>query len=77
MNDLIKFLIRHTLIGIMWVFILSFSIDGRPIFIPANRVLVQNSLVRMIDEELSLLWYKITKTARVTFQELSNTRDKI
>ena len=71
MNDLLKWLFKTTFIGIFWVFILSITLNGRPFFNYANNLLVQNSLVRMLDEELASLWVKVAKTARVTFKEVS------
>lgn len=69
MNDFIKWVTRTSLIAVFWVFILSITIDGRSLFSYANRLLVQNSLVQMLDEELADLWDKIYNTAKVTFSE--------
>jgi len=71
MDDIIKWLVRVSFIGIFWVFFLSITIDGRSIFSYANDALVQNSFVQFLDEELADLWSKIAETARVTFSEMS------
>ncbi len=71
MNDFLKWCLKTTLIGAFWVFFLSITINGRSLFSYANGVLIQNSVVQYLDEELADLWSKITKTARVTFSEMS------
>ncbi len=71
MNDLVKWFVRVSFIGIFWVFFLSITINGRSIFSYANDVLVQNSFVQFLDEELADLWSKIAETAKVTFSEMS------
>lgn len=76
MNDFLKWLGRTSLIAVFWVFVLSININDRPIFNYANDVLVQNSFVRMLDEELSSLWVKVVDTARITFKNLSAGDEK-
>lgn len=69
MNDIVKWISKVTLQGILWVFLLSITVSGRPLFDHAHSTLVQNALVQTVDEELSSLWDKLTKTAKVTFSE--------
>ena len=75
MNDLLKWVLKTTFLGIFWVFIFSITFNGKPFFNYANNILVQNSLVRMLDDELGSLWGKVVKTAKVTFKEVSD-KDK-
>lgn len=76
MNDMIKWVLRISLIGVFWVFILSINIQGRAIFSYANESLVQNNFVQFLDEELAELWGKIQETARITFSEMSEVERK-
>ena len=71
MDDIFKWFVRVSFIGIFWVFFLSITIEGRSIFSYANDTLVQNSFVQFLDEELADLWSQIAETARVTFTEMS------
>lgn len=73
MNDIIKWLTKTGFIAVFWVFIFSITIDGRTVFSYANNFLVQNSLVRTLDEELHDLWVKIYQTAQVTFSDISKS----
>ena len=73
-NDISKWLFRTSLIAIFWVFALSISIKGQPLFNYANDFFVQNELVRFVDRQLGELWTKVSDTARITFSD--DTRDK-
>jgi hypothetical protein len=74
MNDALKWLLKVALHAVLWVFLLSIKVDGRPAFTYANEVLVQNSLVRAVDDELGDLWYRLSRTAKTTFSK-SNQED--
>lgn len=76
MNDFFKWCGRTALIAVFWVFALSINVSNRPMFYYANDLLVQNSFVRMMDEELTSLWGKIVDTARITFRNLSSEDEK-
>jgi hypothetical protein len=76
MREHLKKLGKLSLTAILWVFILSIRVDGRTLFSHANEVLVQNSIVRAIDGELANLWYRITETAKVTFDKVTKREDK-
>ena len=69
MNDIIKWVLKVALQGILWVFLLSISVSGRPIFEHAHATLVQNAFVQTLDEELGDLWDKLSRTAAVTFSK--------
>jgi len=76
MREHLKKLGKLTLTAILWVFILSIRVDGRTLFSHANEVLVQNSIVRAVDGELANLWYRITETAKVTFEKVTHREEK-
>ena len=76
MKDTLKSLGKFGCVGVFWVFVLSITVEGRPIFSYANQTLVQNSFVRMVDEDLGELWDKIYQTAKITFAEVKNEDDK-
>lgn len=67
MNDALKWIFKILLQAVLWVFIFSIRLDGRPIFAYASEILVQNALVRAADEELADLWYRVSRTATATF----------
>ena len=72
MNDIIKWCFKSFATAILWVFLLSINVQGRTVFSYANELLVQNPIVRMVDEELSETWDKVYLTARRTFDEDSS-----
>ena len=76
MNDALKWLLKVLLHAVLWVFILSIRWDGRPVFNYANEILVQNSLVRAVDDELGDLWYRLTRTAKATYREQTGQGEK-
>lgn len=76
MNDMIKWVFKVALQGIVWVFLLSISVNGRTLFEHAHQTLVQNTLVQTMDEELGDLWTKLSRTASATFSEKSKNDDK-
>ena len=77
MNDLLKWLFRTAFLGVVWVFVLSVTFSGRPIFYYMNQTLVQNSFVQMLDAELARTWAKVATTARVTFHKISNDEENM
>lgn len=62
MNGIIKWVIKSVLTAMFWVFILSITVEGRSLFSYANEVLVQNSIVRSVDEQLAKVWDDIVTT---------------
>jgi hypothetical protein len=61
--------------GAIWVFALSITWNGKMFFSYAHEILVQNRIVDAIDEELGDLWYKVSETARITFNNVSGRKD--
>ena len=76
MNDMLKWLLKVVFQAILWVFILSIRVEGRPVFNYANEVFVQNALVKTVDEELGDLWYRLSKTAKTTFNKTEPDQEK-
>ena len=77
MNDVVKWIFRTTMLGVAWVFILSITVSGRPLFYYMSQTLVQNSFVHAVDEELGRTWDKVSTTARVTFKKISNNEENM
>lgn len=69
MRDILRQIGKVMIQGIMWVFILSISWNGKSLYSYAYDVLVDNTLVRTLDGEFAEVWYKLVKTAKVTFSE--------
>ena len=67
---------KLALTAILWVFILSITVNGRPLFHYANDFFVQNSIVAAIDEELSNLWHRVSETARITYDKVTAREEK-
>jgi hypothetical protein len=64
-----KWMLKVLFQMVLWVFLLSIHYDGHPLFTYANKILVQNPIVQAADEELSDLWFRLSRTARMTFRE--------
>jgi len=77
MNDLIKWLLRTGLIGLVWVFVFSVTVSGRPLFYHLHDTLVRNTFVETIDAELARTWDKVSTTARMTFHKISNQEERL
>jgi hypothetical protein len=77
MNNFLKWWLKTLFIGIFWVFFLSITINGRTLFSHAHGVFVDNAAVHFLDQELAELWDKVSETARVTFQQISEGERKI
>ena len=70
MNDALKWVGKVLLQGVLWVFILSIRWNGHAtIYSSASEVLVQNTLVQTIDQELADLWSRASQAARLTFNK--------
>lgn len=74
-NDFMKWCCKSLFIAVVWVFILSINVNGKTLFTHSNEVLVQNEFVTLLDDELGRLWYKISETARLTFQDSRQQED--
>jgi hypothetical protein len=75
MDEIIKWVGKVALQCIAWVFILSITIGETTLFEKFNNVLVQNALVQSLDEEMANIWYKISETAKVTFNEVGRNTE--
>lgn len=62
---------KQALIGVVWIYLLSFTFDGRSIFSYANSLLVQNIAVETLDQKLTETWHRIYRTAKVGFHEFT------
>lgn len=69
MRDLFKHLGKFLAQGLLWVFILSIHWDNKSLFSYCHDIFVDNTLVHTVDAELGEIWYKVSKTAKVTFSE--------
>ena len=76
MKEHLKRVLRLACIAAFWVFIFSIRWDGRTLFSYLNEILVQNRIVRAVDESLADLWYKVSETASTTFHKLSDTEKR-
>lgn len=77
LNDMLKWFFRTSAFAVLWVFIFSITINGKPFFNYANEVLVQNDIVRFLDRELNELWVKFKDTAAVTFSDPAARDEKV
>ena len=59
--------------AILWVFIFSIRYRGQPLFYYANETIVQNTLVRSVDDGLADLWRRLERAAKVAMAK--NTPD--
>lgn len=77
MNDILKWIGKFALQGILWTFVLSIRWNGNhTLFQSANETLVQNQLVATVDEELGTLWFKAKEAAKVTFSKGDSDNEK-
>jgi hypothetical protein len=65
----IKWLFKHCLMGIVWVFILSLEWHDEPIYSPLSDLLVRNSFIRDIDENLADFFEKFEKAIHIAWHE--------
>jgi hypothetical protein len=69
-KDLAKKSAKTFVAFVIWVFILSYQWQGRTLFARAHEVLVENSLVEFIDQQLSATWKRVGITAQETSTKL-------
>lgn len=69
MKEHLKKLGKLLLTAVVWVFVLSINVGGKPVFYHANDVLVQNELVQTIDTEVSNFFYKLKSSLVTAFQK--------
>lgn len=56
MSMIVTPIVKTTLWGILWVFVLSFEVQQRSLFSYANEYLVRNQLVETSRYELAEIW---------------------
>lgn len=69
LQDTLKRLIRLGLSMVVWVFVLSIQIQGDSIFNHLHGTLVENKLVRAVDEELATLWFNLKESTSAAFNQ--------
>lgn len=69
MKENLKKLGKLVLTAVIWVFVFSVNIGGKPIFYHANEVLVQNQFVQDIDEEVSNFYFKLKMSLANAFDK--------
>lgn len=74
--SIIWWVARNAAVAVLWVFILSITVNDRSLFSHANRLLVQNRVVATMDEGLGELWTRVYETARATLRDLSGTEER-
>lgn len=68
-GDRLRWLGKQALLGVLWVYLLSFTFNGRSLFSYANSFLVQNIAVETLDQKLTDTWHRVYRTAQVGFRE--------
>lgn len=67
MRDFLKRVGKIILYAVLWVFILSIRMNGRTLFSYGNDFLIQNSIVRTVDEHLAEGWYRLNLAIHAAF----------
>lgn len=67
----LRWLGKQALIGVLWIYLLSFTVNGRSLFSYANSLLVQNIAVETLDQKLTETWHRVYRTAKVGFHEFT------
>jgi len=75
-GDIARWASKFIFYLIIWVFILSLRWEGRTLFDRAHEVIIENPLVELIDEELNDLWVRLSETARTTYADMKERREK-
>ena len=55
-KDIVSLFIKLSIQFVFWVFVLSVSWDGEPLFNKAHKILVKNELVETISEKSLIVW---------------------
>jgi hypothetical protein len=69
-------LVKFSFVGVLWVFLLSITVNERPLFSHANELLVQNAAVEFVENQAAEYWTKIKETVTITYGEISGTKIK-
>ncbi len=70
LKDLLKKSLRIAVAFVLWVFILSFRWQGRTLFDRSHEVLVDNTLVSFLEQQLYDPGEKVLLTTVETYQKL-------
>lgn len=73
-TEIAKWASRFVFYLVLWVFILSIRWEGRTLFDRAHEVIIENPLVDLLDEELGVLWGRLSDTARTAYAKLQESR---
>jgi hypothetical protein len=76
LRDLLKKLARFSLAFIVWVFIFSFKWNDQNLFERSHAVLVDNSLVEFLGEQLQATWERVVLTTQQTYSSLSEKSEQ-
>ena len=75
-KDIITLFMRACLQMVLWVFILSFSWEGRSLFDRAHEIIIDNELVESLDKQIGQIWYEVSEAAWETFSNLGQGKNK-
>lgn len=73
-SEIARWASRFVFYLVLWVFILSIRWEGRTLFDRAHEVIIENPLVELLDEELGILWDRLSDTARTAYAKLQESR---
>ena len=73
-GDMTRWASRFIFYMVLWVFILSVRWDGRTLFDRAHEIIIENPVVELLDEELQVLWERISDTARTVYADIERKR---
>ena len=69
MGSLVKWSLKFLAVGILWVFILSVEVKGRPLFYSVHHIFVQNQIVEATYSEARSVWKKVFSTASSRYDD--------
>lgn len=77
MTAFLKWIGKVVLSAVFWVFVLSIQVQGRPLFFMAHDTLIENELVRKIDEYLVDIWVQAKETAVKTYEDITGKKSTV
>jgi|MDTA01.1.fsa_nt_gb hypothetical protein len=75
-KDLVVWSVKLGFQMLFWLYIFSFEVGGQTLFYKARSLASESTIIAVIDEEVSDLWYKVTETAKATFAKISEDYEK-
>ena len=69
-KDLLAWVLKYCLQGVMWVLILSISWKGETLFERGHNVFVDNDLVELLNEQVEDIWVKVEKVFRISIAQV-------